>query len=144
MREITPPDPRQGMDAAFAAYAKGNKEAWFWLWYHLTHSNDGQDSHIFECDISKCPNWSLLSPEEVDVCPKIARALLFALEPRAAEFAWMSEVGLAVGAAVWLLRESLNYDAELLELVKRAWIPALVWSPRNQTASVRKRRWWIK
>ena len=127
MREITPPDPRQGMDAAFAAYAKGNQEAWYWLWCQITHSNDGHRSHIFECDITKCPNWSLLTPEEMSSCSQIARALLFALEPRAAEFKWMNEVGLAVGAAVWLLRESLDHDAKLLDLVKRAWIPVLIW-----------------
>lgn len=126
-QENAPPDIRAGLDEAFAAFSNGKKEAWFWIWSHIAHDETGASERIFECDLTKCPNWALLSPDEAESCSGIARAFLFELEPRASEFEGVNEVGLAAGAAIWLLQSSLNHDAELAEVVKRAWLPSLVW-----------------
>lgn len=121
------PSVREGLDQAFAEFNGGGQEAWWKFWCHVTRGDKGSYKHQFECDLTKCPNWLFLTLEEKAQSLKMARSFLFALECQASGINGGSNLGLASSAAIWLLREALVNDVQLVALVKRTWLPVLVW-----------------
>lgn len=126
MAEFATPDPLQGISAAFGRFAEGDHQAWVSLWSHLASSEDGNHQFFWECDVTKYPNWKLLSEEDQAACRRIARAFLISEAPRAHEYQKLSSGALAAGVGVRLLHESLPVDAELRAATAGPWLHSLV------------------
>lgn len=127
MREFAPPDPKPAIEAAFARFSQGDQRALVPLWYQLILGRNGNEEHLLECDVIACPNWEMLSPEQREAVPGIARAFLLS-DARTEDHTNKIEAdALAARSAIWILREILATDAELREAVAGSWLGMLVW-----------------
>jgi hypothetical protein len=127
MREFTAADPKPKIESALTRFSEGDQRAWMQLWYQLILGKNGDEEHIFTCDVAACPNWELLSPEQRQAAPAIARAFLLSDAKNDDHSNKLDAVHLAAASAIWMLREALETDMELQAAVVDHWLGTMVW-----------------
>ena len=115
-----------GIEAAFSKFEQGDDRAWVSLWYQLAIGEYGNNLHFFACDVTACPNWTLLTSDQREAVPDLTRAFLLS-DARTEDYSNITNGGLAARSAIWMLRETLETDARLREAVVDSWLTVMVW-----------------
>jgi len=127
IKQVATPDPKTALEIAFDRFSTGNQLAWVQIWHGLILGKEGNQDHLFSIDLTTCPNWECLSTDQRQAVPTIARSFLLSDARNAAHNEKLDAIHLAAGSAIWMLRESLESDAELRTAIVDHWLGVMVW-----------------
>jgi hypothetical protein len=125
-------DLKAEIQISLARIRYGDPDAWAQLWHNLSYSDHGPSMWQLNPDVTKYPGWQQLTDDERRVCVEGARAFLISNADVAPTCEKLSNWLLAGAAAVWLCRDRLELDKELLAVVVTSWLRSLVTVPGDK------------
>lgn len=116
-------DPAEHRRNALNRIQEADPDAWYSLWHILHWGERGKaPSHSWHVALDQLPGWQFLESSDRLLAFQGARIFLTHRQDESVSWHRHSKAAMAATCAVWLLRENLQNDNELLASVSQYWV----------------------